>query len=244
MAKENAAEKMAKKKAFREKRAELHKRTGGLAKEFGAFINRGNVVDMAVGVIIGGAFGTIVTAVVNILLSLCTWGVPGGLKGLITVLPAANATQAGVSNIGQSFASSDLTDMTIRYAANSGADITADSATFVQWQTSLKTLYTLHGGTYVYNLSASIDWGAFINAVISFLIIALVLFVVVKTIAKVKEGRKALAEEAKEKYYQLYPEERPAPAVPGVPAPTEMEILIQIRDELKKQNAANPPKKQ
>lgn len=158
---------------------------------------------MAVGVIIGGAFGTIVTAVVNILLSLCTWGVPGGLKGLITVLPAANATQAGVSNIGQSFASSDLTDMTIRYAANSGADITADSATFVQWQTSLKTLYTLHGGTYVYNLSASIDWGAFINAVISFLIIALVLFVVVKTIAKVKEGRKALAEEAKEKYYQL-----------------------------------------
>ncbi|MCI2111039.1 MAG: MscL family protein [Bacilli bacterium] len=199
---------------------------------------------MAVGVIIGGAFGTIVTAVVNILLSLCTWGVPGGLKGLITVLPAANATQAGVSNIGQSFASSDLTDMTIRYAANSGADITADSATFVQWQTSLKTLYTLHGGTYVYNLSASIDWGAFINAVISFLIIALVLFVVVKTIAKVKEGRKALAEEAKEKYYQLYPEERPAPAVPGVPAPTEMEILIQIRDELKKQNAANPPKKQ
>ncbi len=37
----------------------------GLFKEFKAFIMRGNLVDMAVGVIIGGAFGKIVTSLVN-----------------------------------------------------------------------------------------------------------------------------------------------------------------------------------
>ena len=72
------------------------KKTKTLWKEFKSFISRGNVVDMAVGVIMGSAFGAIVTAFTNILLSVCTWGVPGGLKGLVTVLPAANATQAGI----------------------------------------------------------------------------------------------------------------------------------------------------
>ena len=36
-----------------------------MIKEFKEFINKGNVMDMAVGVIIGGAFGTIVTSLVN-----------------------------------------------------------------------------------------------------------------------------------------------------------------------------------
>ena len=36
-----------------------------LAKEFAAFINRGNIVDMAVGVVVGGAFGKIVTSLVS-----------------------------------------------------------------------------------------------------------------------------------------------------------------------------------
>ena len=82
-----------------------------LWKQFKAFINRGNVVDMAVGVIMGSAFSAIVTAFTNILLSVCTWGVPGGLKGLVTVLPAVNAAQKGMNEtigLGQSFASSDL----------------------------------------------------------------------------------------------------------------------------------------
>ena len=60
----------------------------GLWKEFKEFINKGNAFMLAVGVVIGGAFGAIVTAFVNILLSLATWAVPGGLKGLVTVLPA------------------------------------------------------------------------------------------------------------------------------------------------------------
>ena len=84
------------------------KKVNGVMSEFKAFITRGNVVDLAVGVIIGGAFSAIVTAVVNILLSLCTWGVPGGLAGLVTVLPAANAAQAGIAGIGQSFAASNF----------------------------------------------------------------------------------------------------------------------------------------
>ena len=54
--------------------------------EFKTFISRGSVLDMAVGVVIGGAFSAIVTSVTNILLSVCTWAVPGGLNGLITVL--------------------------------------------------------------------------------------------------------------------------------------------------------------
>ena len=61
--------------------------------DFKAFISRDNILDMAVGVVIGGAFGAIVTALVNILLSVCLWAVPGGLKGLVTVLPAINDVQ-------------------------------------------------------------------------------------------------------------------------------------------------------
>ena len=40
-------------------------------KEFGAFIKRGNVLDMAVGVVIGGAFGKIVTGLVNYIINPC-----------------------------------------------------------------------------------------------------------------------------------------------------------------------------
>ena len=54
----------------------------GFIKEFKEFINRGNAFMLAVGVVIGGAFSAIVNAFVNILLSVATWAVPGGLKGL------------------------------------------------------------------------------------------------------------------------------------------------------------------
>lgn len=163
--------------------------------DFKKFITRGNVLDLSVGVIMGGAFNAIVTAFTNILLSICTWGVPGGIKGLVTVLPAANATQKGVEGIGQYFV--DLKQATIDYAASQGVTITESSDTFVQWQNSLKTLYTLHGTTWTYNLSAVIDWGSFINAVISFLVIALTLFVVVKVFNSLKAQRIAFQEKMK-----------------------------------------------
>ena len=161
----------------------------GFFKDFKAFISRGNVLDMAVGVVIGNAFGAIVTALVNILLSVCLWAVPGGLKGLVTILPAANAAQRGVDGIGQSFKASEIVDATIAFAKAQGKTITIDSDDFMLWQNALTGKYTLHGTTYTYNMSAVIDWGAFINAVLSFLIIALVLFIIVRAANKAAEKR-------------------------------------------------------
>jgi len=227
---------------LKESPKKARKRGGQFIKEFGAFINRGSVVDMAVGVIIGGAFSAIVTALVNILLSVCTWAVPGGLKGLVTVLPAANAAQAGMdTSIGldQSFDVSELQDLAKALAAKTytGADATSVAVIEAQKATILSK-YTQHGSIYYYNGSALIDWGTFINAIISFLIIAFVLFIIVKTVAKMKEQNEIIKAKAQEEYFKLHPEERPAPVVPGAPAPTEMDVLIQIRDELKKQNQA------
>jgi large conductance mechanosensitive channel len=218
------------------------KKSKGVVEEFKAFITRGNVLGMAVGVIIGGAFSAIVTALVNILLSVCTWAVPGGLKGLVTVLPAVNTAQAGMDpsiGLDQSFAADNLQDLAAALAKKtySGADGT--SAAVIEAQKSaIVGKYTLHGTTYYYNGSALIDWGTFINAIISFIVIALVLFLIIKTVAKVKEANAELKARVQEEYYVQHPEERPAPVVPGQPAPTEMDILIQIRDELKKNSPA------
>lgn len=182
------------KKLAKQKAKEERKKNGKtLWAEFKKFISRGNVLDMAVGVIMGSAFSAIVSAFTNILLSVCTWGVPGGIKGLVTVLPAANASQKGVAGIGQYF--TDLKSATIAYAASQGVTITENSDTFVQWQNSLKNLYTLHGTTWTYNLSAVIDWGTFINAIISFLIIALTLFTVVKVFNTLKAKRLAFEQQ-------------------------------------------------
>ena len=183
--------------------------------DFKAFISRGNVLDMAVGVIIGGAFGAIVTALVNILLSLCTWGVPGGIKGLVTVLYAANDAQAGMA-LGLNPA--DLTQKFQTFTT----DQFNEAATFIGTQANandpvlyganiLNAKYTLHGTTYTYNMSAVIDWGTFINAIISFLIIAFTLFIIVKIAvasAKKRADIKAKIEAEKyKKWAEAHPEE-------------------------------------
>lgn len=105
--------------------------------EFKAFIRRGNVVDMAVGVIIGSAFGAIVTALtnkiimplINLLLSA------GGANGLETAYTFLKVVENSDGTI-------DLT----------------------------KSIY--------------IDWGAFITAILNFLIIAMVLFIILKVATK------------------------------------------------------------
>lgn len=213
------------------------KKTKGFFSEFKAFISRGNVFDMAVGVVIGGAFGAIVTALVNVLLSVCTWGVPGGLNGLVTVLPAANAAQKGP--VGQSFSADpgEVVSKVVEYAKASGATevIDANSETYLQWQNALLSKYTLHGSTYIYNSSAFIDWGSIINAVISFLIIALVLFAIVKTINSLKAKKLETEAKMREEYYKKHPELRPVVEEPGAPVPTEKDILVEIRDLLKEQ---------
>jgi len=172
----------------------------GFFKDFKAFISRGNILDMAVGVVIGNAFGAIVTALVNILLSICLWGVPGGLKGLVTVLPAANSLQKGMNpdiELGQKFDASKLHELATKLAeVNYHDQIVADpdylfnNPNLIESSKStILSKYTLHGKTYTYNMSAVIDWGAFINAVISFLIIALVLFIIVRTATKAAQKR-------------------------------------------------------
>ena len=209
------------------------KKGSGLWAEFKEFINRGNAFMLAVGVVIGGAFSAIVNALVNILLSVATWGVPGGLKGLITVLPAAPGNVAQQGPVGQMFTSDQLVDKTIEFAGTQGVAITKESDTFVQWQNALLGKYTLHGTKYSFNGAAVIDWGAFLTAVISFIIIAIVLFIIVKATNAAQKKREELKAKELEKYYEKHPEERPAPVEPGVPAPTQEELLTQIRDILK-----------
>lgn len=129
-----------------EKKENCFKRFFG---EFKKFITRGNVLDMAVGVIVGGAFTAIINALSNnILKPLIDWllaAIMGGdsLSDIYTILkPVKDA--AGVLDLSQS----------------------------------------------IY-----IDWGAFINAIINFLLIAFVLFCIVRTINKVSEAQGKLKDE-------------------------------------------------
>ena len=228
--------------AKKEKKAK--KKVKGLWQEFKNFINKGNAFMLAVGVVIGGAFGAIVTAFVNILLSVATWPVPGGLKGLVTVLPALTDAQKGAAflidgktvNL-QSFTLAEANDRVIQFAAAQGKVLTVDDADFIQWKNSLLGLYDQHGMTFTSKMSAVIDWGALLTAVISFIIIALVLFIIVKVVAVAAAKKAALEEKAREEYYKKHPEERPVPPEPGVPEPTEVELLKEIRDALVKKQA-------
>ena len=211
------------------------KKGPGLWKEFKEFINKGNAFMLAVGVVIGGAFSAIVNAFVDILLNLATWGVPGGLKGLITVLPALNAAQKGP--VGQSFQMAELADKTIEFAASQDVVITKDSDTFVQWQTALLGKYNQYGTSFAFKGSAIINWGALITAIISFVIIALVLFIIVKVINSVARKNEEIKAKAREEYYKKHPEERPVEPEPGEPEPTELDYLKEIRDLLAKEKA-------
>ncbi len=186
-------EKEAKKIAKKEAKAKRKENGETLWNDFKKFVSKGNVLDMAVGVIMGSAFGAIVTALTNILLSICTWGVPGGIKGLVTVLPAINDAQKGLDGIGQTFEAANLQDIAKQLAIDTYGQATVDATpTLIEnVKTTILGKYTLHGTTYTYNLSAVIDWGTFINAIISFLIIAITLFTIVKVFNSLKAKRAA-----------------------------------------------------
>ncbi len=118
--------------------------------EFKTFITRGNVMDMAVGVIIGGAFSAIVTALTdNILQPLINW---------------------------------------LIYACMGDG---ADNA-----YTMLVTKY-LDDGVVDMDNSIYIDWGAFISAIINFILIAIVLFLIIKALNSLSSSTKKLKEKAK-----------------------------------------------
>ena len=204
-------------------------------KEFKEFINKGNAFMLAVGVVIGGAFGAIVTAFVNILLSVATWAVPGGLKGLVSVLPALNDAQKGFEGVGQSFAKGEFDAVALKIGQAAG--ISDEGQALLYGSQKLNANYTVHGTRFYFNGSAIIDWGALLTAVISFIIIAIVLFIIVKVVAAAAARREELKAKAKEEYYKKHPEERPAPVEPGAPEPTEVDLLKEIRDALVKKEA-------
>ena len=122
-------------------------------KEFREFISRGNVMDMAVGIIIGGAFTAIVTALVDSIL-----------------MPIIGAISGGHS--------------------------VEDTA----WKIG----------------NASIGYGAFIQAVINFLLVAWVLFLIIKALNKAKSMITKPEEEAEEEA-----------------VPEDIALLTEIRDLLK-----------
>lgn len=124
-----------------------------MLKEFRDFIMRGNVVDLAIAVIIGAAFGAIVNSIVNDIL-----------------MPLIGIVLGGV----------DFTTLALTVG------------------------------------SAKLTYGNFIQAVINFLVIAFVLFLIVRSINKAKA--------------------KPAPAAPAAPPEpsAEVKLLAEIRDLLKK----------
>lgn len=134
-----------------------------LFQEFKEFITRGNVLDLAVGIIIGGAFTAIVTALTQgILQPIINW-----VLGLILPGDGLNAARTVLGGY-------VMEDGSILYSA---AEVKTSSLA-VDWSA---TNY--------------IDWGTFISAIINFLLVALVLFLIIKGI---NAARKA-AEDAKAK---------------------------------------------
>ena len=147
----------------------------GFFGEFKEFITRGNVMDMAVGVIIGGAFTAIVTALTG-----------GILQPVINYIIGKIAGDGGLESARTVFEYYVLDDGS-KWYVGTGA---IPAGHTVDWT---KTNY--------------IDWGAFISAVINFLLVALILFLIIKTINNVhKRGV-----EAKEKLEaSAKKEEKPA----------------------------------
>ena len=144
----------------------------GFFAEFKEFITRGNVLDMAVGVIIGGAFTAIVTALTaGILQPVINW--------ILGMIFPGKGLEAARTILGEAFYTTD----------DLGEKV-------VDWS---KTNY--------------IDWGQFIGAVINFLLVALVLFIIIKAINNVhragQEAKAKLIEKAKgEEEAEEKPEEK------------------------------------
>ena len=154
----------------------------GFFGEFKEFITRGNVVDMAVGVIIGGAFTAIVTALTG-----------GILQPLINYIIGKIAGDGGLE------AARTVLD---HYVMSDG------SVWYPAWG-ALPTVSAVDGTTPIavdWSKTNYIDWGSFIGAIINFLLVALILFLVIKAINKAHE--KGVA--AKEALLKKEKEEKPA----------------------------------
>ncbi len=124
------------------------------------------------------------------------------MKGLVTVLPALNDAQRGMdaaNGLGQFFDAAELQTLATKEAnfLYSADTVAANPNLIESVKSTIISKYTLHGTTYTYNLSATIDWGAFINAIISFLVISVTLFIIVKVFNSLSAKRKAFEEKLK-----------------------------------------------
>ena len=143
----------------------------GMMKEFREFAVKGNVIDLAVGVIIGAAFGKIVDSLVK-----------------DVIMPVVNALFGGA------------VDFTNKYWVLSGMVSPGASLEAAQ-----KT-------------GVVFAWGNFVTVLLNFVILAFVIFWMVKAVNRVKSRLDA------------------APAAPAAPAatPEDVVLLREIRDELKR----------
>ena len=201
-----------------EKRKARRAARKSLFEDFKAFLNRGNAFMLAVGVVIGGAFSAIVTAFTSILMNLVTAATPGGVDGLVVGIRTRVAiTRAEAAGI-----------------AVENLEISAK--TWSELDAGVRGLYKAYGGRYFFNSLPILDFGALINAILSFFIVGLVLFVCVKLFAAAAKKKAALEAKAREAYYKKHPDERPVEPEPEAPKPTQEELLTAILAELKKQN--------
>ena len=145
-------------------------------EEFKTFIMRGNVLDMAIGVIVATAFGKITTALINnILMPFIAW----------------------------IFGARDMTALNIVVRE---AVVNAEGVEEVA--------------------AITIGFGTFVAAIVDFILIAFVVFLIMKAANKAGE-KKRLEEEAKKAAEEAAKAAEPTP-------PTTEELLAQILDELKK----------
>lgn len=143
-----------------------------MLQEFRNFIARGNVMDMAVGIIIGAAFTAIVNSLVADLINPLIGLFTGGFDFTDNYLVLAGTVADGAS---------------LAKARDAGASVFA--------------------------------YGAFLMAVLNFLIIAWVVFLLVKMVNRVKEAAA---------------QEQAAPAEETPAGPSEVDLLIEIRDALQR----------
>ena len=137
-----------------------------MMEEFKAFIAKGNVMDLAVGVIIGGAFGKIVSSLVDDMIMPVVGAITGGVDFSNLFIPLAEGVTAG----------------TLEAAKEQGAVLA---------------------------------WGNFVTVIINFLILAWIIFLMVKAVNSLRKQEEA------------------APAEPA-PPPADVALLTEIRDLLKK----------
>ncbi len=151
----------------------------GMVKEFKEFALKGNVLDLAVGVIIGGAFAGIVSSLINDII-MPVVGMAGNANFKDLYLPLSDSAKSAAS----AFA-----------AANPGKVLALPDAQ---------------------KAGAVMAYGNFITIVINFLILAVIIFIVVKAFNT-----------AKKKF------EKEAPAAAPAGPTTDQKLLMEIRDSLR-----------